>query len=129
MKKTIIIFVLTLIYVTGFSKSSLDSVYIYTWFDRTVKSVEITDTITGNSVLINRKSQWPSENLLIIDTSSVFLKLSIKGRFLRKDTVIYLSIKKSNQHLYNLENRYLAIKIKKLKVIEYYFTFRIRKRI
>lgn len=129
MKKTIIVLVLTLIYVTGFSKNSLDSVYIYTWFDKTVKSVEIIDTITGNSVLINRRSQWPSENLLIIDTSAAFLKLSIKGRFLRKDTVINLSIKKPNHHFYNIDNRYLAIKIKNLKVIEYYFTFRIRKRI
>jgi len=94
-----------------------------------VKNITITDTITGNSILIKRRGQWPSsKNILIFDTSAIVLEMRIKKRFSKKEGVVYLPLRGEKSYMnFTINTRNLYFGIRNMEVYNLYFLDRIRK--
>ena len=128
MKRILIILILNInIVINAFCYN--DTIYILPWFDRGVKKIIITDTITGNFILINRRGQWPSsKNILFFDTSAAVLEMRIKKRLSTKEVVVYLPLRGEKSYMNFTHNkRYLYFGIRNMEVYNLYFLDRIRK--
>lgn len=127
MKKVLILLTFSINIITN-AYCNNDTIYILPWFDWHVNKVIITDTITGNSIIINRKNQWPyRNNILIFDTSALVLEMKIKRRFSRKYIVKYIQLKGEKDYLnYSANNRFLYFGIRKTNIYNLYFINRWR---
>lgn len=114
------IYVLSIFIIFNLNAYSIkDTLYILPTYDFQIKEIVLTDTITGNSIVINRKKQWPyRNNILVFDTSATVLEMKIKKRFSRKYLVLYLPMKGEKAYLnYSSTNKYLHFTIRKLKIL------------